>query len=323
MIKARQCDSGHRAVENREAGGQPSIIMKCAVVICLLLIVPFPVSAAVMTGGETVYRVAEGDSLLLISAKLGVDMGIITRRNDLDPAKPLQPGQELRLDTRKIAPRAADNGIIVDIPGRMLYYFKAGKLEMFFPVGLGMPRWKGLTRWRTPAGTFTITGKESNPTWYVPESIQRQMQVQEKPVLTQVPPGPDNPLGRFVLYTSMRGIAIHETIWPTTVYQFRSHGCIRVLSNNIERLYGEVEIGTSGALVYEPVKAVVTGEGKVFLQVDPDVYGKIRKPLDVVIDRMNDLQVSARVDWARIRRIAQERSGIAEEVTLFPAPFTR
>lgn len=323
MTKARQCDDGHPDDEIREACGQPAIIMKCAVVIYFFLIVPFSVSAAVMTGGETVYRVAGGDSLLLISARLGVDMGIITRRNDLDPARPLRPGQELRLGTRKIAPRTVDNGIIVDIPGRMLYHFKAGRLERFFPVGLGMPRWKGVTRWRTPAGTFAITGKERNPVWHVPESIQQQLKDQGKPVLTKVPPGPDNPLGRFVLYTSIRGIAIHETIWPTTVYQFRTHGCVRVMPENIERFYDEIEIGTSGELVYEPVKAAITGEGKVFLQVDPDVYGKSGKLLDVAIDRMNDLQVSARVDWARIRRIAQEQSGIAEEVTLFPAPLTR
>jgi L,D-transpeptidase ErfK/SrfK len=297
--------------------------MKCAVVLCFFLIIPVPVYAAVITGGETVYRVAEGDSLLLISAKFGVDTGIIMRKNDLHPAKPLQPGQELRLDTRKIAPRTVDNGIIVDIPGRMLYYFKAGKLEMFFPVGLGMPQWKGVTRWQTPSRTFTITGKERNPVWYVPESIQWQLQVQGKPVLTQVPPGPDNPLGRFVLYTSIRGIAIHETIWPTTVFQFRSHGCIRVLPQNIDRFYDEVEIGTAGELVYEPAKVAVTNDGKVFLQVDPDVYKKIRKQLDEVIDRMNDLHVAAEVDWAKIRRLVQEQAGIAEEVTLFSVPFTR
>jgi L,D-transpeptidase ErfK/SrfK len=149
------------------------------------------------------------------------------------------------------------------------------------------------------------------------------MQVQRKPVLTTVPPGPDNPLGRFVLYTSMRGIAIHETIWPTTAYQFRSHGCIRVLSDNSERFYGEVAVGTSGELVYEPIKVAVTEEGKVFLEVDPDVYGKIRGPLDEVIDRIYDLHVAAEVDWAKIRRIVQEQAGIAEEVTLFSAPFPR
>jgi len=52
---------------------------------------------------------------------------------------------------------------------------------MFFPVGLGMPQWKGMTRWRTPAETFTIAGKERNLVWYVPESIQWQQQIVENP----------------------------------------------------------------------------------------------------------------------------------------------
>jgi L,D-transpeptidase ErfK/SrfK len=297
--------------------------MKRMFAICLLLIIPSLAFSTVITGGETVYRIVDGDGLLLISAKFGVNVGTITRKNHLNPAKPLQPGQELRLDTRKIAPHAVDNGIVVDIPGRMLYYFKAGNLEMFFPVGLGMPQWHGLTRWRTPSRTFTITGKERNPKWYVPESIQWQLHVEGKPVLKVVPPGPNNPLGRFALYTSIHGIAIHETIWPTTVFQFRSHGCIRVLPENIERFYDEIEVGTPGELVYQTVKAAVTDDGKVFLEVDPDIYGKVRKPMDEVIDRINDLHAADEVDWVKIKSIVHERSGIAEDVTLLPVRHPR
>ena len=297
--------------------------MKRFAVICLFLVVPSLAFAAVITGGETTYRVIKGDSLLVISAKLGVDTAAIVRENGLNPAKRLQPGQELRLNTRKIAPKAIDNGIIVDIPGRVLYYFKAGKLEMSFPVGLGMPKWQDITRWRTPAGAFTITGKEQDPVWYVPESIQWQMKVQGKPVLTTVPPGPANPLGRFVLYTSIHGIAIHETIWPTTVYLFTSHGCIRVSPQNIEQFYNEVEAGTIGELVYEPVKVAVTDEGKIFLQVDPDVYGKVKNLMDEAINRINILNVAAGVDWVKVRKIIHERSGNAEDITLFTMNLPR
>ncbi len=297
--------------------------MKRLVVICLFLVVPSFAFAAVITGGETIYRVAKGDSLLLISAKLGVDTATIARENKLDPSRRLQPGQELRLNTRKIAPKVVDNGIVVDIPGRMLYYFKAGKLEMFFPVGLGMPKWQDITRWRTPAGAFTITGKEQDPVWYVPESIQWQMKVQGKPVLTTVPPGSDNPLGRFVLYTSIHGIAIHETIWPTTVYLFTSHGCIRVLPQNIEQFYNEIEVGTQGELVYAPVKVVVADDGKIFLEVDPDVYGKVKNLKDEAIGHINDSYVGAEADWVKVRRIVRERSGNAEDITLFPVALPR
>jgi L,D-transpeptidase ErfK/SrfK len=91
----------------------------------------------------------------------------------------------------------------------------------------------------------------------------------------------------------------------------------------MESFYREVKIGTSGELVYEPLKVAITDDGKVFLEADPDVYGKIRKPLDEVIDRINNLHVAAEVDWTKIRSIVQEHSGIAEDVTLFPIPLPR
>ena len=114
-------------------------------------------------------------------------------------------------------------------------------------------------------------GEEHNPVWRVPASIQWQRRIEGKPVLTEAPPCPDNPLGRFVLYTSFRGIAIHETIWPTTDYQLRSHGCIRVLPKDIEWFYDEVEVGTLGELVYDPIKVAVTNAGNMFVQVDRHV----------------------------------------------------
>ena len=295
--------------------------MKCVFTFCLLLVITTRASAAVIAGGETVYRVVDGDSLLLISAKLGVDVTTIVRENKLTPSQRLTPGKELHVNCRKIAPKTLENGIIVDIAGRMLYYFKAGELEMSFPVGLGMPQWHGITRWHTPAGPFTITGKEQGPVWYVPESIQWQMKAQGQTVLTEMPPGPDNPLGRFVLYTSMRGIAIHETIWPTTVYRFRSHGCIRVLSQNMERLYSEVDVGTPGELVYEPVKVAVTDEGNIFLEVDPDVYRKTKSLMEEAIDRIDALNVASQVDWGKVIKIVHDQSGNAEDITFFlPSP---
>lgn len=289
---------------------------------CLLLSASVAAAEGIITSGEEAYRVVEGDSLLLISAKFGVDLERITTENNLDSDQPLQPGLELRVTTRKIAPKAAVTGIVVDIPGRMLYYFKAGRLEMSFAVGLGMPQWQGMTRWRTPTGGFTVTGKEQDPVWYVPESIQWKMQVQGMPVLITMPPGPDNPLGRFVLYTSMKGICIHETIWPTTVYQFRSHGCIRVLAQNIERLFEEIALETPGEMVYEPVKAAVAADGKIYLQVDPDVYGKAGDLMAAARKRFGELGVAGRVDWGKVETVVDEEAGVAEDVTggLMPLP---
>lgn len=286
----------------------------------LFLLVPAVACADIVIGGETLYSVREGDSLPLISARLGADIKDIARENHLNPEESLRPGQVLRINTRKIAPEATANGIVVDIPGRMLYYFKASKLEMAFPVGLGISSWRGITRWRTPIGPFTITGKERNPTWYVPESIQWQMRILGEPVLTEVPPGPDNPLGRYAIYTSFPAILIHETIEPTTVYRFASHGCIRVLSQNIGPFYDQVQAGTPGETVYEPVKAAVTDGGSVFLEVDPDAYGMVKDLAAEARKRVEEMNAANRVDWSKVAEDVRRQSGNAEDITLSGTP---
>jgi hypothetical protein len=58
--------------------------MKRIFALCLFLLLSSRAYPAVITGGETVYRVVEGDSLLLISAKLGANMKTIAGEQ-IDP----------------------------------------------------------------------------------------------------------------------------------------------------------------------------------------------------------------------------------------------
>lgn len=292
--------------------------MKRLSIILISIFIPAAAFAAVINGGTIHYGVAQGDSLPLISAKVGVEARVIALSNNLQPVQRLVPGQELLINTRKIVPKTLDNGIIIDVSAKMLYFFKNGKIELSFPVGLGMSEWRGITTWQTPIGNFTIERKSRNPVWYVPQSIQEQMRMEGKPVLTEVPPGPDNPLGTYVLYTSFPAIAIHETISPTSIYRFWSHGCIRVLPENITKLYDEVDVGTPGESIYEPVKTVVTAEGRVLLEVDPDVYENIPNLLGEVTDQLNALHVASEVCWDDVKRVVQEHSGVAEDISLLP-----
>jgi L,D-transpeptidase ErfK/SrfK len=113
----------------------------------------------------------------------------------------------------------------------------------------------------------------------------------------------------------MEGILLHETIWPATVYQFRSHGCIRVPSEQLEKLFGEIRVGTRGEIIYEPIKVAVTPEGRVFLEVHRDIYKKL-KPIDTEVKmRLENRGLSSRVDWGKVDKAVQEKSGLAEDVT--------
>lgn len=289
--------------------------MKKFLALIIIFFFPSISLSEIIIGGEFFYTVVKGDSIDLISSRFGVNRNSIIKDNNLDIKKTISIGQELKINNRKIVPKIVENGIIVNIPDRMLYYFKNGHLEMAFPVGLGMPSWRGITRWRTPTGTFKIITKKKNPTWHVPESMQWKMRMEGKPVKTIVPPGPDNPLGRFAMGTSIPGIVIHETIWPTTVYHFRSHGCIRVMPENMEKFFEIVEINTTGELIYNPVKVALSGN-RIYLEVHKDIYGKL-KDLNVETMRIIDeMGLSERVDLVKMNKVIKEKTGIAEDITL-------
>lgn len=261
------------------------------------------------------YTVVKGDTLMRIGARLGVDWKRLARENSIDPRKPLKPGVVLKTSIRRIVPRTIENGIIINIPEKMLYFFKDGALAGVFPVGLGMPFWNGMTRWRTPVGPFKVICKEKNPTWYVPESMQLKMDMEGKEVKTVVPPGPDNPLGRYKIKTSIPGIVIHETIWPSSVYQFMSHGCIRMLPEHMEKFFPEVEITARGEVIYDPVKLARSADGRIFLEVHRDVYGKMPGMKAAARRLIEESGAAGRVDWNAVDRLLHEKSGVAEDIT--------
>ena len=271
--------------------------------------------ADVIIGGETSYVVQKGERLELIGAKLGVFWKNIAKENGLDPEVRVTPGQQIRVTTRKIVPRTLEDGIIVNIADRTLYLFKGGNMSAY-PVGVGVPIEDDFGDWRTPTGKFTVTAKRKNPIWFVPESIQMELAAKGKTVEEIVPPGPKNPLGRYALQTSIPGVLIHETIKPASVYRYQSHGCIRVLPANMEKLFGEVEKGTKGEIIYEPVKVAVTDDGRTYLEVRTDTYRKLASLRDHTWKLINERQLSGQVDAIRVERVIREQSGIAEDVTL-------
>lgn len=293
-----------------------SPLLKIIVLFFPLLLLPHLSFAVMIIGGDAVYTIQKGDTLELVGARTGVYWWKIARDNNIDTKKRLQPGQELKINTRKIVPVTIDNGIIINVPDRTLYSFRNGQLVRSFPVGMGLLTSKTSSSWKTPIGKFKVIAKEKNPTWHVPPSIQEEMELEGKEVITSVPPGPDNPLGRYALKTSMPGIMIHETIKPASVNQYRSHGCIRVLPENIEKLFEEVEPNEPGELLYMPVKAAVSDKGRVFLEVHKDFYNRIKNMKEEAKTQLEKNGVANRVDWQKVDKILKERSGIAEDVTL-------
>ncbi|MDD2736373.1 MAG: L,D-transpeptidase family protein [Desulfuromonadaceae bacterium] len=269
-----------------------------------------------IVGSKGVYTVVKADTLRLVSAKLGVTQQHLRSQNSLDVKAHLKVGQKLAYNNRKIIPQQLKNGIIINIPDRTLYYFQHGALVTALPVALGSVVKNEKYVWQTPVGKFKITGKVKDPTWTVPPSIQTEMEEKGKEVVTTVPPGPENPLGKYAIKTSIPGILIHSTTKPSSIYSFSSHGCIRLSPDQMEGIYPQIKVNTRGEIVYKPVKLAVTNNGRVYLEVHKDVYKKSAGLVEEARKLVEKQKLSALVDWGKLKSVVQQKRGIAEDISL-------
>lgn len=261
-----------------------------------------------VVGGELQHRVQPGDTLRSLAARYAVDARTLARLNGLPGGATLAVGEELRVVSEHIVPRQVPDGIVINVPQRMLFLFRDGRLEGHFPVGIGR---RG---WTTPAGRYRIVEKERDPSWEVPRSIQAEMRRKGQRVVERMPPGPDNPLGQHWLGLNRNGIGIHGTPQTSSLFGFVSHGCVRMHPEDIERLFEEVEPGTTVEILYEPMLLGRDSDGRVVLEVHPDAYRRVRNPMAVVQRQAEAMGLTGLVDWEAVRVALRERAGIAVPV---------
>jgi L,D-transpeptidase ErfK/SrfK len=206
-------------------------------------------------------------------------------------------------DIAQLAPRALDNGIVINVPQRMLFLVRNGVEVARYPVGLGRPGWP------TFLGPFTIVAKEVDPAWDVPKSIQEEQRRAGKRVVTRIGPGPSNPLGKYWLGLSVPGYGIHGTNAPASISTFQSHGCIRLLAADIADLFARVEVGTPGLSIYEPVLLAVIGQ-ELWLEAHRDVYRLARRDAqNYVAVEAARLSFGASIDADVVETVLRERDG--------------
>jgi L,D-transpeptidase ErfK/SrfK len=265
-----------------------------------------------LLGREFLYVVRPGDSLALVGARFGVDAGRLARSNGIPRGARLPIGRSLQVDNRRIVPDAVGEGIVINVPQRLLFFFRNGELAAWYPVALGR------RDWQTPTGLFAVASKRHKPTWHVPPSIQREMRQQGEPVRTEVPPGPGNPLGEFFIGLSGSMCGIHGTNAPSSIYSFRTHGCIRLHPDDVADLFSRVTIGTPVEIIYEPVLLARQRDGAFYLEVNPDVYaraGSLRNVFDALASRDS---LSDAVDPARVDAILAAAEGLAARIDRVP-----
>ena len=275
-----------------------------------------------LVGAEWAHVVTAGESWATIGARVGVSPAVLAARNGRGLRPALKGGDTIVIDNRHIVPDRpslpdgnADvnpdvhhDGLIVNIPQRLVFLFAEGRLVAYYPAAVGG------SGWQTPLGDFTIVRKEEDPTWDVPLSIQQEMRRAGKRVVKSVPPGPANPLGRFWLGLSLDSVGIHGTISPLSIYAFATHGCIRLHPDDIEALYQQVAAGERGRIIYEPVLVAYDGTD-VYLEVHPDPYRRAPDALGRAVELLDLAGLTGLSDMAEVAQVVRHAEGLATPVT--------
>jgi lipoprotein-anchoring transpeptidase ErfK/SrfK len=126
-----------------------------------------------------------------------------------------------------------DTVIVINRGGFRLKLFKKLKLKKAYPIAVGQV---GL---ETPAGLYKIQNKAINPAWHVPNSAWAGSLAG-----TVIPGGvPSNPIKARWLGV-YDGVGVHGTDARGSIGTNASHGCIRMLVEDVEELYDEVPVGS-------------------------------------------------------------------------------
>lgn len=205
-------------------------------------------------GAPQIVFARESDTLSLIAREYGLGYDDIAQANpDVDPWLPGE-GTPLVLPTQYVLPEGPREGVVLNIASKRLFYYppadETGKrVVMTYPIGIGR------VGWETPLGSASVVSKARDPHWWVPSSVRKEHEELGDPLPAVVPPGPDNPLGRFVLKLDMPGYLIHGTNQPYGVGMRVSHGCVRLYPENIETLYPLIAVGARVTIVNQPYLA--------------------------------------------------------------------
>ncbi|MBS0357901.1 MAG: L,D-transpeptidase family protein, partial [Proteobacteria bacterium] len=208
-----------------------------------------------------------------------------------------------------ILPPAPRQGVVINLPELRLYYYPPGtNTVVTAPVGIGREGWA------TPLGVTRVVAKEKDPYWYPTESVRADAERLGHPIPKMFPPGPDNPLGNYVMRLAWNTYLIHGTNNPAGVGLRSSAGCIRMYPEDIESIYKRVPVGTQVRVINEPLKMAWENE-KLYVEVHPllsDEPTPASMDTPSLVNKVSDIAraKNALIQWSAAKSALAQPTGI-------------
>lgn len=271
---------------------------------------------AVMAGETRIVAARQEQTLMDIAREQGLGYQEIRLANpDVDLWIP-GAGSLVTIPKRFLLPDAPRDGIVLNRGEMRLYYYhedpeSGASLVTTYPVGIGR-----VDR-QTPTGTSHITMKMEDPAWYPTANVRADYASRGRELPRTVPPGPDNPLGRFAMMLDIPGYLIHGTHRPDGIGMRVSQGCVRLYPEDIEALVHQVPLQTPVHIIDQPIK-VGLAEGVLIAEVHPSAYEEengfdrerklVQRISDLLTGRGEELKGS--VDWDWVTDVAHRADGM-------------
>ena len=193
-----------------------------------------PVEADITVHGESVAvkKSVVGLSVDAKALKPKVEQALVTDIDDNRAVRVALIKTKPKVTTKRLA-KKYPVVLTVDRTHFRISLYKKLKKVVSYPIAVGMA---GL---ETPAGRYTIQNKQVNPAWSVPNSPWAGSLAG-----TVIPGGaPNNPLiARWLGVAD--GVGVHGTAARGSMGTNASHGCIRMLPEDVIKLYDQVPLGT-------------------------------------------------------------------------------
>jgi len=286
---------------------------------CRAAIYPLTEQTDELIGKLQEISIKPDDTLLDIARQFDLGYNEIVAANpEVDPWLPVE-GVQVDIPSLFIIPSAPRDGIIINLAEMRLYYFPSKDIApgdstvvMTYPIGIGQEGWT------TPLGVTHITDKIVDPAWTVPDSIIEEYTQEGHSTPKIMPPGPDNPLGRFALRLEISGYLIHGTNKPFGVGRRISHGCIRMYPEDIADLFQHVPVGTAVWIVDQPYK-IGRRNGDLMIEahdpiVEPGV--KSNNNLEQIISTVDAITDTLQKDTVHHHalQVALQHSGVPMQI---------
>jgi lipoprotein-anchoring transpeptidase ErfK/SrfK len=175
----------------------------------------------VITPRSTSYEIKPGDTLTKIARDFKTTIDLLKKSNAITDDR-IIPGKKIKVWT-------ASFNILIDKSQNILLLKTDEDIIKTYMVATGINN-------STPVGTFTITKKIINPTWFKPGAV--------------IPAGsPENLLGTRWLGFDLAGYGIHGTNDPQTLGRQVTQGCVRMANRDVEELYTIIPEGTEVTII--------------------------------------------------------------------------